>query len=302
MAKTKKEILFKDRLFKGVSEEGYFKVSAVKTTDVVKTAQARHGLSLLNTVLLGRSLTAAMLLASELKGEERLKLSLEGDGPVGGLVAEANRVGELRGYVHHPSAELDYSDPTNKLEDGLGLGLLTVTKVLYNEAEPRHSTIELAKSDITSDVAHYLTQSEQIPSALLLDVQLDNEGVVSQAGGVLIQRLPGAPDDVLETLQENLIDFPPVGKLLDEEYYIDEIMHRACEPYEVKVLDKQQVHFFCRCSKDRFMAALSMLSLEDLQEMQGEGQEIVCHFCNEKVHVSADEVERLVNEAQAKRN
>ncbi|MEX0594397.1 MAG: Hsp33 family molecular chaperone HslO [Balneolaceae bacterium] len=302
MASTKKEILFKDRLFKGISREGYFKVSAVKTTDVVRTAQERHELSLLNTLLLGRTLTAAMLLASELKGEERLKLSLEGEGPVGGIVAEANRVGELRGYVQQPRAELDYSDPANTIEDGLGLGLLTVTKVLYNEAEPRHSTIELRESDVTTDVAHYLAQSEQVPSALLLDVQMDDDGGVSQAGGLLIQRLPGAPDEVLETLQNRLIDFPPIGKLLEQEFYIDEIMHRACEPYEVDELDKQQVHFFCRCNKDRFMAALSMLSLEDLQEMQGEGQEIVCHFCNEKVQVSASEVERLINEAQAKRN
>jgi molecular chaperone Hsp33 len=104
----KKDLKFKDRLIKGISAEGHFRISVVKTTEVVRTAQDRHNLSLLNTVLLGRTLTAAMLLASELKGEERLNLRLEGNGPVGMLMAEANRAGEIRGYSQHPFVELDY--------------------------------------------------------------------------------------------------------------------------------------------------------------------------------------------------
>ena len=84
---NKKEFEFKDRLIKGISKDGHFKISVIKTTDLVKEAQKRHGLSLLNTVILGRALTATMLMASELKGEERIRLRMEGDGPIGFLVA-----------------------------------------------------------------------------------------------------------------------------------------------------------------------------------------------------------------------
>ena len=86
MALNKEQFKFNDRLIKGIEAEGRFKISVVKTTDVVQTAKENHGLSMLNTVLLGRTLTAAMLLASELKGEERIKLQMEGNGPIGLLV------------------------------------------------------------------------------------------------------------------------------------------------------------------------------------------------------------------------
>ncbi|MDZ7691622.1 MAG: Hsp33 family molecular chaperone HslO [Balneolaceae bacterium] len=150
---SKERFEHKDRLIKGITEDGHFKVSVVKTTDVVKTAKKNHDLSLLNTVLLGRSLTGIMLLASELKGEERVQLRIDCDGPVGQIVTEANRVGEIRGYVQHPSVELDYSKDETQLSDGVGKGVLTLRKTLYNEAEPKISTIEIIKGNITDDIA-----------------------------------------------------------------------------------------------------------------------------------------------------
>ncbi len=293
---------FKDRLIKGITSDGHFKISVVKTTKVVKTAREKHQLSLLNTVILGKALTAVMLLASELKGEERIQLRMDGDGPIGSLVAEANSVGEIRGYVQHPAAELDYSKPGVELGDGIGLGILRLSKVLYNEAEPRVSTIQLINGDVNSDVAHYLTQSEQIPSALLVDVGIDEDGSVSEAGGLLIQRMPGAPDGQIDMLQERLKSFAPIDELLANEQYIDEIMAKAVSPFEIKELTRQPVDFFCRCNRKRFINALSMLNLDDLKDMEGEGQEVVCQYCNRKEQISKEEVEKIITEAQAKMN
>ncbi|MBO6522934.1 MAG: Hsp33 family molecular chaperone HslO [Balneolaceae bacterium] len=293
---------FKDRLIKGITEDGNFKISVVKTTDVVKEAKERHELSLLNTVLLGKALTAAMLLASELKKEERIQLRLDGNGPVGSITAEANSLGEIRGYVANPQAELDYSDPGVTIGDGIGLGILTFTKILYNEAEPRTSSIEIVNGDINSDVAQYLAQSEQIPSAVILDIGIDESGNITEAGGILLQRLPGAPEGQIDMLQERLGSFPPVDKLLADGRYIDEIMSSALSPIKVKELNHQLVDFFCRCSKERFLDALSMLSFDDLKDMQGEGQEVSCHYCNNTEHISKEEVAKIINEAQAKLN
>ncbi|MAL18314.1 MAG: Hsp33 family molecular chaperone HslO [Balneola sp.] len=296
------EYNFKDRLLKGITTDGHFKISVVKTTEVVKTAKENHQLSLLNTVVLGKALTATMLLASELKGEERIQLRMDGDGPIGFIIAEANSVGEIRGYVQNPAAELDYSNPETELGDGIGLGILTFSKVLYNEAEPKTSTIELVKGDVNADVAHYLAQSEQIPSAILVDVGIDEEGNVTQAGGLLIQRMPGAPDGQIDMLQERLGSFPPIDELLNDGQYIDEIMGKAVSPLQVKELNRQPVDFFCRCSRKRFLNALSMLNYEDLKEMDGEGQEMVCQYCNNKEFISKDEIEKIVMDAQAKMN
>ncbi len=297
-----KSFQFKDRLIKGIDVNGQFKISVVKTTDVIQTAKENHKLSLLNTVLLGRAMTSAMLLASELKGEERIKMRFEGSGPVGIISAEANRVGEMRGYVQHPKAVLDYKHPEVEISDGLGIGLLTVSKILYNEAEPRTSTIQLVKGDIISDVAHFLAQSEQVLSAVLLDVSLDDEGNVKQSGGLLIQRMPEAEEDTMAALQKTVSELPPIAELLTEEKYIDDIMHLATNPFEVKELDRQPVDFFCRCSPKKFKNALSMLSYEELKDMEGESQEVVCHYCGNRLTVSESEIHQIVKSAKAKLN
>jgi len=297
---SKEKFKTKDRLIKGITEDGTFKISVVKTTEAVKAARKKHGLSLLNTVLLGRLLTGAMLLASELKGEERIQLRAEGNGPLELIVAEANRVGEVRGYVKNPKAELDYTE--TKIGDGLGIGLLTVSKTLYNEAEPQRSTIELIDGNITDDLAYYMVQSEQVPSAILLDIGIDEKGNVTEAGGLLIQRMPDAPEGEIHRLQKKLQSFPSIDALFDEGKYIDDIMIKAMKPATVKELDRQPVDFFCRCSRKRFVGALSMLGYEDLKSISDEGQELVCHFCNEHYQVSKKEIDELLQETKAKMN
>lgn len=292
----------KDRLIKGITENGSLKISVVKTTDVVKTARRKHDLSLLNTVLLGRALTGTMLMASELKGEERIKLRIEGKGPVGHLMAEANRVGEVRGYVQNPQVELNYSKPDVGIGDGIGVGILTFSKILYNEAEPRTSSIELTKGNITDDLAYYMVQSEQIPSAVLLDVGIDDNGEITEAGGLLIQRMPEAPEGAIEELQDKLLQFEPISNLLSQGLYIDDIMSKAMDPHPVKELDRQPVDFFCRCTRERFIGALGMLGYEDLKAISDEGQELVCHFCNEHYKITKGEIEDLLIKTKAKMN
>ena len=299
---SKEDFLTKDRLIKGISKDGNLKISVVKTTDVVKTAKEKHELSLLNTVLLGRALTGTMLMASELKGEERIKMRIEGKGPVQLLVAEANRVGEIRGYVQNPQAELDYSRPDVSISDGLGVGVMTFSKTLYNEAEPQNSTIQLVEGNITDDMAYYMVQSEQIPSAVLLDVGIDKKGNVTEAGGLLIQRMPDAPEGVIEQLQEKLLQFDSISDLFSQGKYIDDIMEMAMEPMEVKELDRQPVDFFCRCTRKRFVQALAMLGYEDLKEISDQGQELVCHFCNEHYNITKQEIEDLLMQTKAKMN
>ncbi len=299
---SKEDFIQKDRLIKGISTDGHLKISVVKTTDVVKAARKKHNLSLLNTVLLGRALTGTMLMASELKGEERIKMRIEGKGPVGLLVAEANRVGEIRGYVQNPQVELDYSKPNVKTGDGLGVGVMTISKTLYNEAEPRTSNIELREGNITDDLAYYMVQSEQIPSAVLLDIGFDDEGQITEAGGLIIQRMPDAPEGKIEELQEKMLQFDSISSLLANDFYIDDIMEKAMDPIQVKELDRQPVDFFCRCTRKRFVKALAMLGYEDLKEISDEGQELVCHFCNEHYNITQEEIEDLLMQTKAKMN
>ena len=185
---------------------------------------------------------------------------------------------------------------------GIGKGVLTVKKTLYNEAEPKTSTIEIIKGNITDDLAFYLFQSEQVSSAILMDVGIDEQGNVTEAGGVLVQRLPDAPEGKIDELRENLKQFASINKLFEEGLYIDDIMEKALAPMTVRELDRQPVDFFCRCTRDRFVNALTMLDFDELKEISDEGQELVCHFCNERYHVSKDEIEEIALQVKAKMN
>jgi molecular chaperone Hsp33 len=291
----KEAYLRKDRLVRGITDDGFFQVIVVKTTDVVREAALKHHLSPLATVLLGRALTGVMLLSSSLKGEERIQLVMQGSGPLAMLAAEANSIGEIRGYVQNPSAMIDV-EKGERIENGLGIGLLTFSKTLFNEAKPISGTVELASGNVSKDLAHYLLQSEQIPSAVNLDVQLNAAGEVDSAGGVLIKAMPGAPSNIIDLLEGNLLDLPPVAGLLMNGNYIDDIMHKVMEPLHVKELGRIPVHFFCRCNKDRFVVALSMLNLNELEEMSDQDQEMVCHYCNERYIITATEIADLARQ------
>ncbi|MEX0686280.1 MAG: Hsp33 family molecular chaperone HslO [Balneolales bacterium] len=297
----KKEFLHKDRIIKGITTDGHFKISVIKTTDVVRSAQRRHHLSLLNTVLLGRALTGVMLLASNLKAEERVQLRIEGSGPIGMLIAEATSHGEIRGYVSNSTAELDYTQ-TQDLGEGFGAGILTFSKVLYNEAQPITGTVELIKGNVTEDIAYYLLQSEQIASAISLDVGIDEHGNVEQAGGVFIQAMPNAPDMMKDKLEENVRNMPVLNTLFKQDVYIDDLLQRLSQPYEVKELDRFPVHFFCRCNKARFKSALAMVNIEELKDMDDQSQELVCHYCNEQYVITKEEIQKIIQDAQVRHN
>ena len=292
----------KDRLVRGITNKGDFKIAVVKTTHVVREVSRRHNLSLLNKVILGRALTGVALLASEMKGEERAQLRIESNGPIGMLVAEANSVGEIRGYVQNPQADLPPEELGENLGAGLGNGILYYSKTLYNHAKPRTSTIELQKGDVTQDLAFLLYQSEQVPSGIKLDVGIDEEGEISSAGGVLVQKLPSASDTRIEEIQENLENMQPLNKILAKGKYVDRIMQDALQPFEVRELNRYPVDFFCRCSKKRFKNALSLISYEELKEMTEEPQELVCHYCNEHYTISSMEIDEIAEKAKAKLN
>lgn len=300
MKENKRRFLLKDRIIKGIHKDGHFKVSVVKTTRTTETARNRHELSPLATIQLSKAMTGSMLLASELKGEERLQLRFEGTGPLGHITVEANKLGEIRGYVGDPKAVID--PVSQKLEDGIGIGLLHVSKVLYNQAKPKHSTVELLHSDITTDLQFYLHQSEQVQSLINIDLDLDETGKIVQSGGLLIQMLPDAPDKVYQKLVDQLNKMPRISSLFKEDVYIDEIMEEVTGKLDVKELERYPIDFYCRCSKDRFTGALALLSISELEAMEGVEQEMICHYCNEKYVFSPSEINSLIMNAKSKLN
>jgi molecular chaperone Hsp33 len=174
--------------------------------------------------------------------------------------------------------------------------------MLYNEANAITGTVELRSGNIAEDIAFYLFQSEQIPSAITLDVGLDENGAVTHAGGILIQALPGAPDKQIETLEANLQELIPLADHFANDAYIDDLMSRVLKPLDSKELNRVPVHFFCRCTKDRFVDALALLNLDELEQMKEENQELVCHYCSKKYVISSSEIHGIVEDMRVKMN
>ena len=293
------------RVIRGLAGNGSFRVLAADTTDVVEEARKRHNLTPTATAALGRALTGAALLAFLLSKtpKERVTLKIEGDGPLGHLVAEAGVDGKIRGYVGHPEADLPPTE-AGKLDVGglIGKGELRVMRSLPN-GEIYDSSVPLVSGEIAEDLAQYLWKSEQIPSAVLLGVRVSPEGPVEAAGGMVIQVLPGASEEAIQKLEENLKNISGFSELLKEkglEGAVEEVLKGlGFELTSLKELGLEEegipVRFACRCDREKAKDSLKFFSPEELEEMAKEGgAEVTCRWCGEVYRFSPEEVRELI--------
>ncbi|BCP66050.1 Hsp33 family molecular chaperone HslO [Thermus thermophilus] len=298
------------RILRGLAGEGDLRVVAAETTDVVEEARLRHGLSPTATAALGRAMTGALLLAQLLlkTPKERITLRVEGTGPLGGLVVEADAFGHVRGYVKNPRAEVPLrGDGKLNVGELVGAGALRVDRSLPS-GEVYTSTVPLVSGEIAEDLAHYLWQSEQIPSAVLLGVRVKGEGEVEVAGGVAVQVMPGAREEVLDRLEANLKDLPGLTPLLRErglEGALEALLAGlGFERTDLRALGYFQneipARFRCRCNREKALEALVFFTPEEREEMivKEGGAEVVCHWCGEVYRFSPEEVRSLVAEVR----
>ncbi len=276
----------------GTAAHDTLRVLAMDTTALTEEARVRHATSPTATAALGRSLTAALLLAQVLskRPEDRVGLRIQASGPIGYIVTEGGRDGSARGYVKHPQSDLPPRASDGKLDVGglVGaIGEISVTRLLEN-SEPYTGSVPLVSGEIAEDVAMYLSKSEQLPSAVLLGVLVGSSGV-TQAGGLLIQTIPGVSDETLETLEANLRSMPQLTSIMRDEG-LGGVVVRALEGLEfVAQRETLPLEFKCRCSLERAINAMTFFSDSEREEMAASGgQEVVCHWCNERYIVTPD--------------
>lgn len=274
-------------LLRGVAARGGIRVVAADTTTIVEEARRRHQASPTATAALGRSLTGASLLSHVLlkNPQDRVTLRLRGGGPLGGIIAEGGLDGEVRGYVNHPQASVP-PRPDGKLDVGGALGRDGEIQVIRSHApygEPYSSSVDLISGEIAEDIAGFLATSEQIYSAVLLGVYLEQRRVV-KAGGVLLQPLPGADEAALDLLEANVRAFGQLTEAMRNVSLL-EILEQLCWGLEFELLTQQALplKFACRCSDEKALDALAYFSPEEREQMIDEdgGAEVVCHWCGE---------------------
>jgi molecular chaperone Hsp33 len=284
-------------LLRGTAAGNTLRLVGMESTRVVEDARLRHDLSKTATAALGRTLTAASLLAVVLgkKIDSRVTVRVEGGGPVGWIVAEGAAGGAVRGYVREPGADLPLRESDGKL-DVSGIvgndGELTVTRLLDN-GEPYTGSIHLTSGEIAEDISTYLGVSEQIPNAVLLGVY-EAGGRVAHAGGLLVQAMPGVSEETLARLEANI---RALGQITDglRRGGLLEVMQRVTEGLDLTLAaGAQAARFECRCSRQKAQDSLKFFNADERQEMiEDGGQEIVCHWCGEKYHITPDEIAAL---------
>ncbi len=290
-----------DRLIRAIAADGGIRVVGTITTQLTEEARCRHGLSRVATAALGRTMAASLLLASSMKHpDSRVNLQFKGDGPLRGILADAGLDGTVRGYVGNPTVEVP-PKPNGKLDVGaaVGRGLLHSVREL-GYGHPFSSSTEIITGEIGDDVANFLINSEQTPSAISLGVFVDNSGVTA-AGGFMIQILPKAAleEELVTTLESRIGHLSGFTTLLREGRSLPNIFDILMGDMGVKIFpDDQEVKFYCGCSGDRMLSALKLLGIEELQDMieKDNGAEAICHFCNEVYRVNSNELQELIQE------
>ncbi|MBK9146020.1 MAG: Hsp33 family molecular chaperone HslO [Candidatus Melainabacteria bacterium] len=281
----------KDGILKAMTADGSIRAAIATTTQAVECARGKHGLSFTATAALGRAMTAGLLLAQMQCREGQVALKFQGNGPLGRVFVDASPNGTVRGYVDNPQVELPLNSLGNfDVGGAIGkTGYLHVT-VDHGFGRPYMSAVELVSGEVGEDINRYLVASDQTGSIVVVGAHLSRQGVEA-AGGLIIQLLPDHTEEAICRIENNITTFGTFTFLMRRGMGLEEILKRILSGFEVLTLTEEEpVSFNCKCSKERFVEALKILSKKDLLSMaeedgQAEGR---CHFCNEYYLVGKD--------------
>lgn len=292
-----------DRLVHGIAAEGTVRLIAAVTTDTLAEAIRRHNTSPTASAALGRMLTGTAIMGASLKEFDRLTLRIDSDGPVGGIIAEANNKGGVRGYVRNPGAELPpRSDGKFDVSGIVGQGMFHVIREsgfeLGLHREPYIGSVPITSGEIAEDLAFYLAKSEQIPSAVLLGVLLQkDEPFVTASGGVLIQMLPGANDHIVTMIEDTVLRAPHITSVIKEGATPEDLLRMAVGIIDFEILGENTVAFECACSPEKAVAMVAALGKTEVAAMleEDEGAVMTCGFCNETYQLNEEDLKAILS-------
>lgn len=293
-----------DKLVHATAAGGEIRALATITTGITAEAIRRHRTSPTVSAALGRMLTGTLLLGSTLKDFDRLTAKIDCSGPVGGIVAEATNNGTVRGYVKNPLAELPAkSNGKFDVSGIIGEGTFYVIREsgfdIGFRPQPYVGSVPIVSGEIAEDFAYYLGKSEQISSAVLLGVLLQNsEPYVAASGGVLIQVMPGANSHLITMIEDTITHAPHLTSVINNGATPELLLKLALGEIEYQILEENPVEFACTCSKEKAVSMIAALGRTEVDVMlkEDEGAVMTCGFCNETYELDADDLNTILSD------
>ncbi|SEB20214.1 molecular chaperone Hsp33 [Thalassobacillus cyri] len=285
-----------DYLIRATAYEGKVRAYAIQSTETVEEARRRQDTWATTSAALGRTLTVSAMMGTMLKGEDKLTIKLEGNGPIGAVIVDADAHGNVRGYVKNPHVDFDLNEK-GKLDVARAVGTEGTLSVVKDLGMKDHFTgqVPIVSGEVSEDFTYYFANSEQVPSAVGAGVLVNTDHSILAAGGFIIQMMPGADDETISTIEKRLTEIPPISSLIREGNTPEEILNRLLGEETLHILDRVPVQFKCRCSRERVEVALSSLDDAELQTMieEDHGAEAKCHFCNEAYHFDVKDLQEM---------
>lgn len=285
-----------DYMIRATAADGAVRAFAATAKEMVETARKAHNTSPVCTAALGRLLIGGVMMGSMLK-EDRALLTIQvrGDGPAEGITVTADSHGHAKGYIFRPDVLLPVN-AAGKLDvaGAVGKGTLTVIRDLGLK-DPYVGTVDLISGELAEDLTYYFAESEQVPSSVSLGVLVDRDLSVRQAGGFILQLMPGTPEDVIARLEEKLASVPGITSMLEEGLAPEDILAQLLGDFSPEIHEREAISFFCGCSKERVERALISIGPKDIREMIGDGKSIEtgCSFCGKKYVFSIADLEKI---------
>lgn len=287
------------KLVRAIAADGLAICTAVDSTDIAARAEQIHKTSATVTAALGRLMTAASIMGSQLKNEDdSVTVRMAGGGPAGTLIAVADSAGNPRGYVANPIVEIPLN-AQGKLDVAGAVGkegMLTVIKDV-GLPEPAIGSVPIVSGEIAADVTNYYAVSEQTPAVCALGVLVNPDLSVRAAGGYLVQLLPGAGEDVISRIEENICDIKPASTMIDGGMTPEQIIDTVMAGLLPEVLETRTIAYTCTCSKARVERALVSLGRDELRRLAEEQEtaQVECHFCDKTYTFTRAELKALLN-------
>ncbi len=289
-----------NRVHKFLSKDLTVRAAGVVATQVVDEMRSIQNSYPIPTVAVGRTMVAALLMASHLKQGQELSIYFQGNGPLGRVFAEANYEGQVRGYCNNPQYQAPIEGGQIKVGPAIGIGLLTVTHHLPFGAEPHRGSVIIRTGEIGDDIAYYLDQSHQIPSVVSLGVHVNPYGLVQAAGGVLIELMPGYTEETVRKIEKRVSQVQPISKRIMEGATAEDLVRDFLADFELMELEHPYpISYHCQCNYERVGRSLVLLGIEELDQLiaKNETVEVSCQFCGRRYQVGQEDLVKIRAEA-----